>query len=340
MKMIKLLVSASLVVATSPAFVTPAYAVPANSTTETRMANTCAALVDATAKLHDGTPVYSTTVLNVVESEQAPVNTDTEVPGSRVGTGTPTYSGLSIGAGPYRIGGSVNMFGDQVATTKTYPGYTYKFDRVSSVTTNYTFGCEITQATEHFVPPVDIPGHKVQGFYVNCDFGHGNGNDNGGETVCDANSGSQQSCAAHNATGDSLPFWGEDTEQCKFIKTGDAVDAVHIDGYWVDDADIVTTVPGKTDSQIDITNSYGLDGVSNLPLVLTGNWFVGQVVICISPSTGGQKGVPGAWRTQNGYGGGSLVGPAKGCNTPYFKIAPWGGGSQDSNGTYISVPGY
>lgn len=339
MKMLKLLVSTALVASTTPAFVSPAYAVAANTTTETRMANTCAGLVDATAKLHDGSLVWSTAVINVVDSEQPPVVTDTEVPNTRVGSGTPTYSGLSIGAGPYRIGGSVNMFGDQVATTKTYPGYTFKFDRVSSVTTNYTFACELTQATETYVPPVHIPGHKVEGYYVNCDFGHGQGNDN--SNTCTDTSQPQGSCLAHNNTGDTFGQWGENTEQCRFVKTKDAVDPVDTPEEWIPGPDIVTIVAGKTDSQIDITNSYGLDGSANTPFVAPGGpWFVGQVVICISPSTGSQKGVPGAWRTQNGYGGGSLIGPAKGCNTPYFKIAPWGGGSQDSNGTYISVPGY
>ena len=71
---------------------------------------------------------------------------------------------------------------------------------------------------------------------------------------------------------------------------------------------------------------------------------LGQTVVCISPSTITKKGVPGAWVNKNGYDGGSFTGtgspPAPGCNTPYFKVAPWGNGSQTSNGTYISVPDY
>jgi len=50
--------------------------------------------------------------------------------------------------------------------------------------------------------------------------------------------------------------------------------------------------------------------------------------------------MPGAWRAQNGYDGGDMTGPAAGCNTPYFKVAPWGAGTDSSNGTYISVPDY
>ena len=60
--------------------------------------------------------------------------------------------------------------------------------------------------------------------------------------------------------------------------------------------------------------------------------FVGKVVVCISPSKTVKGGVPGAWQNHNGYTGTK-------CNTAYFNVAPWGGGSQDSNGTYISVPG-
>ena len=58
---------------------------------------------------------------------------------------------------------------------------------------------------------------------------------------------------------------------------------------------------------------------------------IGQAVICISPSKTGPKGVPGTWTKQNGYTGDK-------CTTAWFNVAPWGHGSQDSNGTYISVP--
>ncbi|HET9817044.1 MAG TPA: hypothetical protein VFQ33_14905, partial [Xanthobacteraceae bacterium] len=68
---------------------------------------------------------------------------------------------------------------------------------------------------------------------------------------------------------------------------------------------------------------------------VTAQYFVGKTVICISP---GSKG--GSWRTQNGYGGGSLTGPAPGCNTPYFKIAPTNAGTTTSQGTFNSVPQY
>ena len=66
---------------------------------------------------------------------------------------------------------------------------------------------------------------------------------------------------------------------------------------------------------------------------ITDTVLIGQTVICISPTTSTQtkKGVPGTWVAKNGYTGGK-------CTTAWFNVAPWGAGSQDSNGTYISVP--
>jgi hypothetical protein len=65
-----------------------------------------------------------------------------------------------------------------------------------------------------------------------------------------------------------------------------------------------------------------------------GPFHIGQVVICISPSTSTKKGVPGAWRQQNGYTGDK-------CTTDWFvNHAVWGSGTESSNGTYISVPDY
>jgi hypothetical protein len=333
MKIFKFAMIAALCASSlSPFAVTPAMAVPANGTTTAEMTATCAALIPAPAAVlnFDGSLVWSSAVVNVVEAEGAPVVTDEEVQGTRAPTGTPTYGGVSITDDPYRTGGSVNMFGDQVATTRTYPGSSYEYDRITSVTTNYSFGCELTEKTEVYTPPVIIPGIPDTSGYINCDFGHGQGNDNG-ELCIDDGSVPQSSCAAHNAVGPSLPFWGTPTEQCKFISRPGTPDIV-IEGFWTRGSDIVTVYPGKAASQTDETTQYGLIGFDPTPITQTGNWFVGKVVVCISPSKTVKGGVPGAWQNHNGYTGTK-------CNTAYFNVAPWGGGSQDSNGTYISVPG-
>jgi hypothetical protein len=264
----------------------------------------------------DGSRVWSSAVVNVVDTENAPIITDTEIPGTRAGVGTPSYAGLSIGAGPYRTGGSVNMFGDQIATTRTFAaGSSFNFDRNTSITTNYSYSCELTEKTEFYTPPVIIPGTPVQGYYVVNPSA--NGND-------DAN---QRACDARNAIGSTHPGWGDDTQQCLFVKTGDAVPETTIPGFWTAGPDLVTVVPGQSASQTDVTNEYNLVGLDSVPYTENGNWFVDKVVICISP-----KKLPGIWTKQNGYTGIN-------CNTAYFNTAPWGGGSQTSNGTYISVPG-
>ena len=135
----------------------------------------------ASVTLHDGSYAYSTEVVLGSQVDGAP----TEVPGSRVetlgtrfGTGTATYGGVSINGNPYRIGGSVNMFGDRVATTKNWSNSEYDFTANYATVTTIAYKCEVSQVTETYHPAVHIPGHKVLGYYINCDFGNGQGNDN------------------------------------------------------------------------------------------------------------------------------------------------------------------
>jgi hypothetical protein len=330
MKIFKFAMIAALCASSlSPMVATSAYAVPANGTTTAGMITTCAALIpNAGAVLNvDGSLVWSSAVVNVVEAEGAPVVTDTEVPGTRVPSGTPTYGGVSITGDPFRIGGSVNMFGDQVATTRTYPGSSYEYDRITSVTTNYSFGCELTEKTEFYTDPVIIPGRPVQGFYTNpsepSGGGEGSGTPHGGGT------GGNESCSGFDFEHEK---WGQNIGACIFTKTGDAIPGSTTPGFWTRGPDVVVVYSGQAASQTDGTTEYGLTGFDPTPVTQMGNWFVGKVVVCISPSKTVKGGVPGAWQNHNGYTGTK-------CNTTWFNMAPWGGGSQDSNGTYISVPG-
>lgn len=320
--------------------ITPAVA--QSATTETTMANTCAAdlaaQVNTAATLHDGTLVWSTEVEVTGSVDGAPTevpNTRVETPGTRFGTGTPTYSNIQIVGDPYRVGGSVNMFGLQGAKNKNWPNSEYDFTAQYKTVTTYSYKCNVTQQTEVYHPAVHIPGHKVEGYYVNCDFGHGQGNDN--SNTCDEAGQPQGSCLAHNNTGDSLPFWGQNTEQCLFVKTGDAVDPVDEPEYWT---------PGDPVARPDLGTSHTVDednyaqgngheanGGPWTQVAPPGTlWNAGQVVICISPSKTTKGGVPGAWQNQNGYTGTK-------CTTSWFNVAPWGAGTSTSNGTYISVPG-
>lgn len=302
-KTLKLLVATAMVgTSLSPLFVSPAMALPASSDTENTMDSTCAALAPATL-LHDGTPAASYLVDGVAENQAAPIVTNTEIAGTRAGVGTPTYSNLSIGAGPFRTGGSVNMFGDQIATTRTYSaGSTFQFDRHTSTTTSYTWNCTVTVKTETYVP-----ASPAQGFYVN----------NGTNP-----SGGGGSCQGLNPNN---PHWGQDIGNCIWNETSPAVEE-----SWTPGADIVTVTPQGPISQTDVSDDYGLTGTDLTPYVQNAGpgdyWYVGKVVICISP-----KRLPGTWTRQNGYTGLK-------CTTAWFNVAPWSGGSQDSNGTYISVP--
>lgn len=326
MKSIKLLTMAALCASslTPVAFVAPAMA--QSATTSGTMASTCAAdlagLVNTADTLHDGTPVWSTEVVQT-GSVDGPA---TEVPGTRIetagtrfGTGSATYSNLAISGNPFRTGGSVNMFGDQVATLKHWSNSEYDFTAQFATVTTFSYNCEVTQESETYHPAV--PGHPVLGYYVvDPDF-HGN------------EEAAQNSCNAFNAQAPVAPdwiapgFWGDTPHgNCVFIKTADAVEDQP--EYWTRNDSIARPDLG-TSHTVDETNYAEGSGheVNGGPWTQSGNWFVAKVVVCISP-----KRLPGIWTQQNGYTGTR-------CNTAWFNVAPWGGGSQTSNGTYISVPG-
>jgi hypothetical protein len=323
----------------SPAMIAPAFAITPSSTTADNMASKC--MMDLTALggglLRDGTPVYST---EVVETGAVDGPT-TEVSGSRVidpasviGTGTFTLSGNTIEGDPYRIGGSVNMFGKQVSGRKDWSNSEYDFTADYSTTTTFSYTCEVSQATETLVP--EVPATPVQGFYINCDFGNGQGNDNAGACTVEDAGEPQGSCVAHTAQGPSFPRWGYDTEQCKFIVTEPANPGTP--AYWETNDELTPRPDLNTSHTIDETNiAEDVEGreLNGGPVFELGR-FIGQAVICISPTTAGQtkKGVPGTWVAKNGY---ETVTPTK-CTTAWFNVAPWGAGSETSQGTYISVP--
>ncbi|MEY4270960.1 MAG: hypothetical protein RLZZ58_2176, partial [Pseudomonadota bacterium] len=106
-----------------------------------------------------------------------------------------------------------------------------------------------------------------------------------------------------------------------------AIDPVHEDAYY-DDAVLADTVAGTA---IELAQTDTLDGfeANGGPVTLSGDLFVGNPVICISP-----KRLPGIWTKQNGYTGDK-------CTTAWFtnpSIA-WNA-STTSQGTYISVPAF
>lgn len=305
----------------TPAFVTPAFAITASGTTAATMSAQCSADLGSNAAvlLHDGSPSFSTQVIETGSIDGPPTEvsgTRVETPGSRFGTGDATYSNLSIAGDPYRTGGSVNLFGDQVATNKHWSNSEYDFTAQFATVTTFSYECHVTQRTEFYTPPVTIPGSKVQGYYVVRPSEHG------------SDDATEQACAARNNVGDSWPLWGTDTQQCLFVQTGPATPPSVTPGFWtindpIDRGDLLTS---HTVDETNFAQDNGHEANAG-PWIEVGNWFVGKVVVCNSPGK-----LPGTWRAQNGYNGSK-------CNTTYFNSAPWGGGSQTSNGTYISVPG-
>jgi len=302
------LISASF----SPFAITPAFADATQSPSpDGPDANTQAAMqtqCDALAAVHGpSTGDNDHWTGEVVPGGATLISGPTEVSGSRaieessiVGVGTFVPSHPEIRGNPYRIGGSVNLFGDQWASAGYYPDSTYNYTADFTSTFAYAFSCNIQQAVYH-------PAGPVQGYYTNPQ-------DN-----------SLGDCRGITNTN---PNWGGDIGACTWNGTGPATPA-----YW-DDPVTVETDAGIPVNQDETDSLSGFEPHGG-PVQVTGDYFVGQVVVCISP---GSKG--GSWRAQNGYSGGDWTGPAAGCNTSYFKAAPWGSGSTTSQGTFVSVPNY
>jgi hypothetical protein len=328
MKTIKLLTMAALCGSSISPLLIAAPAMAQSATTASTMAGTCTADLGANAAvlLHDGSPSFATEVVQTGEVDGAPSEVPgsrVETPGSRFGTGSATYSNLAISGNPFRTGGSVNMFGDQVATLKHWANSEYDFTAQYATLTTFSYQCQVTQQTETYHPAVHIPGHPVLGYYiVDPDT---RGNEEAAQNSCNAFNAQAPIAPDYNAPG----FWGVTPHgNCIFVKTADAVDPVDEPEYWTLDAPLDRT-DLLTSHTVDETNYASGNGheANAGPWTQSGSWLAAKVVICISP-----KKLPGIWTKQNGYLGDK-------CTTSWFNVAPWGGGSQTSNGTYISVPG-
>jgi hypothetical protein len=220
-----------------------------------------------------------------------------------------SYSNFSITDGPYRVGGSVNMFGDLTASNKSWTGSTFDYEAIADSVFAFGYGCDIYRA--NYNEPETKPG----GFYTN---------------------------PQPNGLGDcqgirpSNPNWGDDIGACIFTPSGPPVP---VGPGTYDDPVFVSTVAGGTEDQDqdDLLAGHEDNGPGGSA---TGIFPQGQTVICISPSTTTKKGVPGAWVAKNYYDGGDLNGTGTGCNTTTFINATYKSGSETSQGTYISVPDY
>lgn len=213
-----------------------------------------------------------------------------------------------------RHGGSVNLFAQS-----GYPGITYAGSLVDQnwdlfQTDTYNFSCQVQHWEIVGYHSETVPGTPVQGYYINWDWGHGQGTDNG--TGGDPNAPPQGSCEAHNNTGPSWAQWGEDTEQCKFIVTAPAVPESTIQ---VPDYDFVNSGAAiersLTNGPYYVETVLYASGVAQaVPVTETDNapYFAGDGVVCINP---GKKG--GTWTAKAGW-----THPEQ-CTTAYFTTAPY-----------------
>ena len=242
-------------------------------------------------------------------TEVAPLHTIDDAIGDPVGAGTFTPGSVSILGDPFRIGGSVNMFGVLQSTGGHYSASEYDFRANFETTFSFAFNCHMTET-------VNAPAEGV--YVIAGDFG-------------DSEDAVRGNCAAFTAQGDNDPrpdWWGEpfhggnpDNPHCMFVGT-----PAHEEEQ--DRPDEAGTPIEETQTDNLLAHEDAGEGFDIGDTVL-----IGQAVICISPTTSTQtkKGVPGTWVAKNGYTGDK-------CTTAWFNVAPWGHGSQDSNGTYISVP--
>ena len=316
----------------APAFATATQtpnAAPLSAANAATMAATCTAAANAADD--DGVGVgniwIGTVVLGSVDLVAGPTEVEPHVRTNItniVGTGTFVPSAPYISGDPYRTGGSVNMFGDQRASAGYFPTSTYDYVADFNSTFAHSYSCAISKRLYH--PSYVIPGHPVQGYYVVHADGHGN--EENTQASCDAFSAQQPT----SLTDPTVPWWGyvdpdptkADHGQCDFVKTADPTPDVTVPESW-DDPVLVTTLAQTAINQ-DQTDSLTGHEENGGRVDVTGDYFVGKVVVCISP-----KKLPGVWTKQNGYTGDK-------CTTAWFNVAPWGGGSQTSQGTYISVP--
>lgn len=210
---------------------------------------------------------------------------------TRVGAGTFRPGVKFIAGNPYRNGGSVNMFGVQQATGGSFSNSTYDFTADFSATFAHGFSCAIS--VENYNPAVDIH-HDAVGVYVVRPSEHGN------------DDASQRACDALNNGARDVKF-GEDSQQCLFQGT-QAFDE-HIDAFF-DPAVSAGTVDGVpvNQDQIDSLSAHESFGSG---FQISETVTLGQVVVCISPSSTGTK-LPGAWAMKNGYTGNR-------CSTAWYK---------------------
>jgi hypothetical protein len=275
----------------------PVTANPADDTTLAAMETQCDTLAAAHGTLN-GDRWTGEVALGAITYVSGPTEVGDHgiadaISGTLHGAGTFTPAHLEIRGDPYRNGGSVNMFGMQQSVGGRYSASTYDYQADFVSRYSHAFTCNIFREVYH---PEVTTHHPAVGIYVvNGDFG-------GSEAAIRGN------CAAFTNQGPDVEWWGEpfhggndDKPHCRFEGTpaGDTT----VDEYW-DPALLAGNEAGVTINQ-DQTDTLVAHEDAGEGYDVSDTLLIGQVVVCISPTSGTQvkKGAPGTWRQQNGYTG-------------------------------------
>lgn len=246
---------------------------------------------------------------------------------TREGAGTFTPAHLEILGDPYRIGGSVNMFGIQQTVGGHYSNSSYDFTADFTTTYAHPYTCDISKETYHaavFHPAVhhDQIGH----WNVSPDF---RGNE---EQMT-------QNCNAFNT---SLPGGpnnhNSDTNQANCVYTVDTPasdDPAYTDPATWDEPVLVGNVAGGSFDQTQTDNlsgheSFGAGFDTSETLI------IGQTVVCISPIKKG-----GTWTKKNGYTGAKCTTAWYSGTSPY-SLSNYAGTNvpnlNDGSHNWVTIP--
>jgi hypothetical protein len=297
----------------------PAGLTTANLALAQAQCDTAAAAYDTDGSSPDS-DVYSA---EVVEGDVTLFSGPTEVgthtfavngTGEQTGAGTFTPAHREIEGDPYRNGGSVNMFGNQIAVGGHYSASSYDFTNDFTTTYAHAYSCTILVATWN--PPVHHD--QVGTWSLKPDF-HGNEEQ------------MTQNCLAFNT---SLPGGpnnaNSDTDQanCTYTVTTAAFDEP---GFHDPEQEVASGVPGGSFNQ-DQTDSLSAHESFGEGFDTSETLNIGQVVVCISPSKNGTK-LPGAWTKQNGYTGSK-------CTTEWYNGGATTGVTNLNTGSHnwVTVP--
>lgn len=205
--------------------------------------------------------------------------------GPATGVGTPIPEAVRVATEPYRIGGSVNMFGLAEVVAAHFPNSEFDFTQTATWDAEYTFTCKMAE-----IIPQDLGIHVWTG----------PDQADGGREQCE-----QTTAHPFDDRGRNCPFvvtiprgtYARDDEESSVIQIGES---------------------GTVNGHETMGPSIPVDDEADLPDPV-------QVVVCISPSTSSKKTQTNGWAKKNGYNGdnctttwyntGALNGPKDNINS-------------------------